>query len=184
MAQTMPFRPARKITSQNAVPDGKTVFSLDDGTREVTLVNNYGQVICRLHFRTGELAIMDRYNELMADFPEMVKPLQNIDLNADGTANLDDGWAELKKVEGMLKQKINALLDMNEADEIFRTRNPFSSIGGEFYVEKVLAVLGQAITAQIKEEAALSQARMKKYTEDIDNNGEVSADAGATADKS
>lgn len=184
MANSVPFpRPnIKKIEPQTAKPNGKTVFAVDDGTREVTLVNTYGKVICRLHFRTGELAIMDRFNALTADLPKIVEPLERVDMDADGSATDNvDGWAIVKQVEGNIKQRINALLDMDEADEIFKTRSPFSSIGGVFFVEHVLNALGEAITAQIKEEAALSQARIAKYVDDVAED-EVSTDAGTATE--
>jgi len=180
---TVPFpRPTKKVEPQIVKPDGKSVFAIDDGTREVTLVNTYGKVICRIHFRTGELAIMDRFNELTADLPKIVEPLERVDMNADGSAvDNNEGWAVLKQVEGTIKQRINTLLDTDEADKIFATRNPFSSIGGVFFVEHVLNALGEAITAQIKEEAALSQARIAKYVDDVAED-EVNGDAGTVTD--
>ena len=125
---------------------------------------------------------MDRFNELTADLPKIVEPLERGDMNADGRAvDNDEGWAVVKQVEGAIKQRINALLDTDEADKIFETRSPFSSIGGVFFVEHVLNALGEAITAQIKEEAALSQARIAKYVDDVAGD-EVNGDAGTTTD--
>lgn len=180
---TTPYvKPIGKV-NQNVKPDGKNVFAVDDGTREVTLVNTYGMVICRLHFRTGELAIMDRFNALTDDLPKIVEPLEKVSMNADGSAvDSDEGWTVVKQVEDAIKQRINELLDMDEADEIFKTRSPFSSIGGVFFVERVLNALGEAITVQIKEEAALSQARIAKYVDDVAED-EVNANAGTIAEK-
>ena len=173
----------RNMEPQTVQPDGKTVFAVDDGTREVTLVNTYGKLICRLHFRTGEIAIVDRFNALTDDLPKIMEPLQRVNINADGSAaDENDGWVILKQVENLLKRRINALLDMDEADEIFKTRSPFSSIGGVFFVERVLNALGDAITAQIREETALSQARIAKYTGDVSDNNGVIGDAGAVTD--
>ena len=172
-----------KILPQKARPDGKSVFAVDDGTREITLVNTFGKVICKLHFRTGEIAIMDRFNTLTDDLPKIMEPLQRVDINADGSAaNESDGWVIIKQVENLLKQRINALLDMDEADEIFRTRSPFSSVGGVFFVERVLNAIGDAIAAQIKEEAALSQARIAKYVDDVSGDSEVNGDAGTVTE--
>ena len=184
MANTAPFPfPKKKVEPQTAKPNGKNVFAVDDGTREVTLVNTYGKVICRIHFRTGELAIMDRFNALTEDLPKIIEPLQHVNMNADGTADDSaDNWAVIKRVEGNVKQRINALLDTDEADEIFKTRSPFSSIGGVFFVEHVLKALGDAIVAQIEEESALSQARIAKYLDDVTED-EVNANAGTTADE-
>lgn len=177
-------RPVKRVEPQTATPDGKTVFAVDDGTREVTLVNTYGKVICKIHFRTGELAIMDRFNALVDDMPKIIEPLNRININADGSTEENDNrsWAVLKQVEGTLKQRINTLLDMDEAEEIFKTRSPFSSIGGVFFVERVLNALGDAITAQIEEETKLTQARIAPYTEDLDEGDGVSADAGTATD--
>ncbi len=128
MNDTKPTAPAATLT-----PNGRNIFAVDDGTREVTLVNTYGKVICKIHFRTGEIAIMDRYNALTNDLPGLLAPLQQVDINADGSAvDADKGWAVIKQAEALLKQRINALFDMDEADEIFKTRSMFSSVGGVF----------------------------------------------------
>ena len=163
------------------VPNGRNVFAIDDGTREITMVNKFGQLVCKIHFRTAELAIVDRFNELKNDFSSIIAPLSRININADGTTNDDDeSWAVLKQVEGQIKRRLNILLDTDDADEIFKTRFPFSSVGGRFFVENVLDVLGQAITAHVEEEAQLSQARIKKYVDDLPED-EVTDGAGVSA---
>jgi len=154
-------------TQKTGIPNQ---YVLDDGTREITLVNKQGQVICKLHFRTSEIDIVERFRELEASLPDIVAPLSKLRINPDGTAGEssdEDAWGAMKKAERILKDKINALLDMDEADEIFKTRNPFSSIGGEFFVTRVIEVLGKAITDAISEEAKLTQERIAKYTNDL-----------------
>lgn len=148
-------------------PDNKSVFMLDDGTKEITIVNPFNRVIARLHIRTADISILDRYNTLMKDFSSITKPLADISLNADGTVEFDKDWAKMKKVEGQLIQKINALFDMDDANELFATRNPFSSVGGKFFVERVLETLGQVVGQAVEEEAKLSAARTAKYLDDL-----------------
>lgn len=160
----------------------KNVYLVDDGTREIVLANKFGQVICKLHFRATDLSIVDRYNAVMADIPEVVKPLSNISINNDGTNTFDKDWAALKKVEGALKQKINRLLDTDEADEIFASRNPFSSVGGRFFVEVVLEAIGKAVTDAAEEEAKLSKQRTEKFLSDIEH--EESGNAWGASDNS
>lgn len=162
-------------------PNGKNVFSLDDGTREITLVNTYNKVICKFHFRPSDISILDRYQLLTKDFDKIVEPLRQIGIRADGTADdsVENGWAILKKVEETLIQRINALLDTDDASEIFRVRNAFSSIGGRFFVEHVIDAIGKVITSYMEEEAELTRQRIAPYTDDVDS--EVNADAGATA---
>ena len=167
--------------ASTASPNNKNVFSLDDGTREITLVNNYNKVICRIHFRPSDISIMDRYDMLTKDFDKIIEPLQQININPDGTTDesVENSWKILKTVEGTLIQRINALLDTDDASEIFRVRNAFSAIGGRFFVEHVLDAIGKVITAYMAEEAELTRKRISPYTDDVDS--EVNTDAGTTA---
>lgn len=178
-------RPVKNTTpaqTDTATPNGKTIFAVDDGTREITIVNTFNQVICRIRFRTSDFSILDRYEDLKKNLPTIIEPLSRIDISPDGTNDGagDEAWATLKKAESIIKEQLNILLDMNEADKIFATRNPFSSVGGEFFATKVIDVLGVAIKNAMEEEADLMQRRIAKYTDDL-NNGDVTANAGATA---
>ena len=109
------------------------------------------------------------------------RTMEQIDINPDGTTDesVENSWAILKKVEGTLIQRINALLDTDDASEIFRVRNAFSAIGGRFFVEHVIDAIGKVITAYMAEEAELTRKRISQYTDDVDS--EVNTDAGTTA---
>ena len=145
----------------------RNIIVIDDGTRELILKNQFGTVICKLHIRTGDLSFMDRYTELMNTLGEVVKPLSGVNLNADGTADFDTEWAIIKQVEADLMNRLSALFDTDEVSAIFKHRHMFSSIGGEFFVEKVLAALGAEINEAIKQETELSRQRMSKYLDDV-----------------
>lgn len=159
--------------------DKKNVFVLDDGTKAVTLTNPYGKVIATLHIRTGDYSIIDRYNALEKEFPKITEPLTSINLNADGTSTFEDDWTKLKQVEATLISRLNDLFDTDEIGEIFKTRNPFSSVGGHFFAENVMEVLGQIIAQSIEEGAKAAEKRTAKYLKDIPE----SANAGTTANK-
>ena len=92
---------------------------VDDGTREIPIVNKFGKLICNVYIRPSDLSIIDRYQNLVTDFDDIVKPLESLDIKNDGTAFVDSDWQILKSVENNLKQRINELFDMEEADEIF-----------------------------------------------------------------
>lgn len=143
------------------------IIVIDDGTRELVLKNQFGAVICKLHIRTSDLSLMDRYSALMNDLGNVVEPLSHIGLNADGTAEFDAEWATIKQVEAELMKRLSTLFDTDEINAIFAHRHMFSSIGGEFFVEKVLNALGGVISEAIKEETELSQRRMSKYLDDV-----------------
>lgn len=150
---------------------------IDDGTREIPLVNKFGKLICNIYIRPADISILDRYNALAADFKDIVEPLKDINIKNDGSATFDEEWAIMKSVEAELKARINALFDMEEADEIFKNRSPFSSVGGKFFCESVIEVIGEIITEAVKEEMALSKERTDKWLSDIQaTNPEVNDD--------
>ena len=140
---------------------------IDDGTREVPLYNKFGRLICNIYIRPADLSILDRYNQLASDFTDIVEPLKNLNIQNDGTVTFENEWAILKSVEAELKRRINALFDMDEADDIFAKRNPFSSVGGKFFCESVIEVIGGIITEAVEDEMQLSKKRTDKYLKDI-----------------
>lgn len=142
------------------------VFTLDDGTKEITIVNTLGDEICKLRIRAGDLSLLDRHDKLMKDFDKIVEPISNMDINADGTAG--DGWAEMKKIERRLIKSLEDMFDTKDIRKIFAKRNPFSSIDGKFYIENVLAMITDIVEKTMGEEIRKSEERMKEYTEDID----------------
>lgn len=174
------------MSKDKITPINKYAAVVDDGTREIPLMNKFGKLICKIHFRPADISIIDRYNAMMIDFDALVEPLKNLSLNSDGTATFEKDWLVVKQVENALKDRINALFDMDDADEIFAKRNPFSSVGGKFYCLHVLNALQGVITEAVEEEAKLSQQRMSKYLSDIEPTTpatEETANAGATTDK-
>ncbi len=150
---------------------------IDDGTREIPIENKFGKLICNIYIRPADLSILDRYKQLTDDFSAIVEPLKKLDIERDGTAAFDADWQVLKSVEAELKRRINVLFDMDEADDIFATRNPFSSVGGKFFCESVIEVIGGLIAEAVEDEMKLSKKRTDKYLSDIQPKAsEVSGD--------
>mgnify|MGYP007069861085 CR=1 FL=1 len=138
-------------------------ITIDDGTREIPVVNTFGQPVCTIHFRPADYSIFDRYKDFAKDFEDIVKPLENVGITNNGEAAVDDGWQIIKQVEGEIIQRFNDLLDTDDAAEIFAKRNAFSSVGGKFFCEVVLDALGDIIVEAVDEERKKSDERMKKY---------------------
>ena len=145
----------------------KNVFVLDDGTREIIVNNKYGEEICKLHIRSGDLSIMDRYKELMDDYEDIIAPLSALSVDDEGNGNTDSDWEVLKGVEKKLIDKIDYVFGMKDASKLFASRNAFSSIGGAFYIEKVLEMLGNIVSQSIDEEGEKTRKRLEKYTSDL-----------------
>lgn len=175
---------ARKISKMKAAqPTEKPLQGVvDDGTKEITLLNKYGDLICKIHIRPSDLSIIDRYESLEKDFDKIIEPLKGLDIRNDGSAFFDKDWETLKSVEENLIQRFNSLFDITNAGEIFEKRNAFSSVGGEFFCTKVLRALENLVIEAINEEAQLSNERTAKYLSNVPESSGVNADAGDTAD--
>ena len=147
--------------------DNKNIFVLDDGTKEITVQNKFGEEICKLHIRSGDLSIMDRYKEMMAEYNDIIKPLADINVDNDGESAVDSDWEIIKGVEKKLIDRIDYVFGMRDASKLFEARNAFSSIGGSFYIEKVLEMLGKIVSQAIDEEGEKTRQRLEKYTSDL-----------------
>lgn len=154
----------------------KRKLVIDDGTRELILENRYGQEICKLHIRAGDYSILDRYNDMMKTLPEIIKPLENLDIKNDGTSDFEEEWKTIKGIEETLINKLSEFFDTDEIKLVFQKRHAFSSVGGNFFVENVLNALGEEMANAIAEETKASTKRMSKYLSDLGD-----TDAGKTA---
>lgn len=155
------------------------IIRLDDGTREYIIENNYGEEICKLHFRPSDISLVDRWQRMRDEFLDAIKPLESIDINADGTAATDAGINALREADQNLRAAFGELLDSKDIGDIFRTRSPFSSVGGQFFCERVTDMLNGIISGVLAEEAEASRKRTAKYIETEDSNaaGQPAADA-------
>ena len=149
---------------------------VDDGTRKIPITNQLGQTICTIRFRPGDIAIVDRFKTMQAAVQDLFKPLTEIDINRDGTADTDAEWEIIKGVEAELIAQLNTLLDIDNAAEIFKTRNPFSRVGGEFFATNFINAIGKLIADTINEENDSTTKKLSKYMP------EEAANAGAAAD--
>lgn len=154
------------------------IFTLDDGTREYLIQNQYGEEICKLHFRPSDISLADRWDKMQDKFVEAVKPLESIGVKADGTAETDNDIDALREADQNLRAALAELLDSSDIGDIFRTRNPFSSVGGKFFCERVIEMLDSIISGVLAEEAEASRKRTAKYIEE-DSNAAGQPAAGA-----
>ena len=145
----------------------KYMFTIDDGTKEYVFTNRYGQEIGKMHFRGGDLSILDRYNDLVKDFDSIVEPLKGVRLKDDGTSSFDEDWKVVKGVEKELISRINVLFDSDDAENLFTNRNAFSTVNGEFYAEKVIDALHNVVLQEMEEEGKKREKRIDKYAKDL-----------------
>ena len=103
---------------------------------------------------------------LQDEIEEIGKPLEDIDIGADGNAeNVNDAKAVavLDEAKDKLFAVVNKLFACEIADRLFGSMHPFSPVNGRFYFEHVLEVIGKVIDSEFGAEATRMNARVQKY---------------------
>ena len=139
---------------------------IDDGTEEVPITNLRGQRIGVFYVRPTDIGIVKRYDAFIKDFDTVLEPIQNMNLNNDGSAKDNDAKTmdALHEAEKRLSDKLNTLFDGNFAEAFFDKLNPFSIVGGRFYCEVAIEAVGAYIQKRFDHEMNLAQNRVDKYT--------------------
>lgn len=150
--------------SENKVAN--LAITVDDGLVEVPVKNKHGDQIGVFYFRPTDVGIIDRFNSMVADFDKIVEPVENININPDGTADEEDAAtvSALKQAEERLYEAFNKLFGGNFAEAFFAKMHPFSPVGGKFYAENALEAVGAFLSAQFDAEIKKVNARVTKYT--------------------
>ena len=138
---------------------------VDDGSQRVPIKNMSGDEIGVFYFHPTDIGIIQRYNDAVAKFEEIVEPLEDAKIGADGTADISDEEtaAALKEAERRLYEACDYIFGGNMAEAFFGKMHPFSPVGGVFYCESVLEKVGAFIAKQFEVETAKISSRMEKY---------------------
>ena len=148
---------------------------IDDGSQRVPVKNRQGEEIGVFYFRPTDMGIVDRYNRMVDKFDEITAPLEDISLNADGTAdtvNQKDADA-LREAEKRLFEMCDYMFGGNMSEAFFGRMHPFSPVNGSFYCEKAIEAVGQYISAQFEQETKKISSRVGKYTQGYKPGGKL-----------
>ena len=141
-------------------------ITVDDGSQRVPIKNLAGEEIGVFYFRPTDLAIIQRYNETVSKFEEILAPLESVNINADGTADEQDTAAleAITEAEKRLFEACDYIFGGNMSGAFFGKMHPFSPVNGVFYCETALNKVGQFISSQFEQETEKINKRMVKYT--------------------
>ena len=137
---------------------------VDDGTRRIPIKNTLGDEVGVFYFRPTDIGIIQRYKKIADSFADVVKPLENVNINPDGTSDDDIGNEALEEAREKLYEKIDYLFDAKCSEAFFGSMNPFSPVNGLFYCENVLNSVAAFIGKQFDAEVKKINKRVGKYT--------------------
>ena len=143
--------------AENVKKNMSFAITVDDGSRRVPILNTDGEEIGAFRFHPTDLGIIKRYNRLADKFDAITEPLEA--LNIDG-----NGAAELKEAEARLNEAVNELFGSEDAAAAFFGKmHPFSPVNGEFYALQVLQRVGEFIGGQFDTETKAMSKKARKY---------------------
>ena len=138
---------------------------VDDGSQRIPIRNLSGDEIGVFFFHPTDVGIIQRFNETMSKFDDIVAPLEQVDINPDGTADTNDDAAikAISEAEKRLYEACDYIFNGNMSSAFFGKMHPFSPVGGVFYCESVLDKVGSFIAAQFEQETVKINNRLKQY---------------------
>ena len=143
-----------------------TGIVVDDGSVRESIRNKHGEEIGVFYFRPTDVGMIDRYNKMAADFDKITAPLENVNINPDGSVD-EKNEAEMAAMEEAVKRLYDAcnyLFDGNFSEAFFGKMHPFSPVNGRFYCENALDAVGKYISRQFDREVTKVNNRVNRYT--------------------
>lgn len=129
---------------------------IDDGLKTFDIENKEGKLLGQFSFNPSDTSIVHRH-------AEVVKDLENLDLNIDEKADALE--EKLKKVEDVIREKINYLLNADVADSFFAIMGPLTPLAsGQYFIETVLDAIGQAIQMETGARVQKVASKISKHT--------------------
>lgn len=149
---------------------------VDDGSVKETIRNKFGEEVGVFYFRPTDVGMVDRYNEIAEKFDKITEPLEQANINPDGTADGDDdvSMEAMREAENRLYEACDYLLGGNFSEAFFGKMKPFSPVNGRFYCEIAIEAVGQYISQQFDRETQKVNARVLKYTQGYQPHGKKS----------
>lgn len=143
-----------------------TGIVVDDGSVRESIRNKHGDEIGVFYFRPTDIGIIDRYNKVAADFDKITAPLENVNINPDGTVDEKNEaeMAAMNEAEAKLFEACDFLFGGNMSEAFFGKMHPFSPVNGRFYCENALDAVGKYISRQFDSEVTKINNRVNRYT--------------------
>lgn len=128
---------------------------IDDGFKTYDIENKEGKVLGQFSFNPSDTSIIHRHEEVVNELSELSFDEQN-------TENIDE---ELKRIEKVIYEKINYLLNADVAEAFFSIMGPLTPLAsGQYFIESVLDAIGQAIQIETGERVQKIANKIAKHT--------------------
>lgn len=118
-----------KITNIN---NTNNTIIVDDGSVRVPIKNRQGDEIGVFFFRPTDVGMIDRFNSMVDEFDKITAPLENVNINPDGTVDEKNAaeFAAMKEAEENLYTACDKLFGGNMSERFLEkcTRSHLSTV--------------------------------------------------------
>ena len=153
---------------KDLVRQDEEVVVINDGRRKVTIRNQNGDTIGSFRFNPTDINIVNRYNESVDKFAEIVKPLADYDIKANGEGDGEEAMKMLDKAESQLIELMDYILDGDFGQAFFNKTHAFAGVEEDdtvkFYCEVAFDVIGKYIAQKFEAETKKLERRLDKHT--------------------
>lgn len=134
------------------------VIKIDDGLKTYDIVNQDGKLLGQFSFNPSDTNIVRRHAEVLESLEKLA---QNVPDDTDAS----DSVEALKKMEDIIYEKVDYLLNADVARDFFAIMGPFTPLAnGQMFLENVIDAIGQAISAETGARVKKLNARVRKHT--------------------
>ena len=150
-----------KAVEKRATP---AQFVIDDGSRRVPIVNQYGDEVGEFYLNPTDIGIYERYQTMGEEVEQIMTPLSD----TEKIENMEQFVEATKEIKARLFAAVDKLFGYDgAAARLFGNRHPLSPVGGAFYFQLVLELVAKEINAAFDAETEAFSANVKKYVEAV-----------------
>lgn len=133
-------------------------INFDDGLRSFSINGDPTRII---RINPADIGIMQRLDNVQKTLKEEYDKLSE--------RKEELTYEEFFAFSDMIKSQLNYLFASDVADTVLAGASPLATVNGEPLVKGFLDAVAPVIEGYVREEAERSESRIKKYTEDLDD---------------
>lgn len=149
--------------TQNEMVNAMPTITIDDGSIDIPIQNQYGERIGVFRFNPADINIVNRYNEVADKFSEVVKPLIDANISPEGEGEDAESVRLLNEAGDKMVELMDYVLNGNSREAFFGKTHIFTPVGGMFYCEKVYEAIGAFISQRFASEVKRVNVRLTQH---------------------
>ena len=137
---------------------------VDDGSVRKPIVNKWGDEVGEFFLRPSDMGILERFAAVQEKAAQIMNPLEGLNETSDDKTIAEA--LETARVE--IYKLMDELLGYEgAAARLFGPVHPCTVVGGRYYMEQIMELVGGEIARALNAEAEAFAANVKKYTDAV-----------------